>query len=116
MKASRLVQTEEISIIFEGDEPVEDRTLNLTVNPGKLTPAQEAAIRAADDNATEPLVDLILDIVEKWDLLSDEGEVIPLTKDSLMNQPIIVLGMVLNGVSEELQKQAQEQGKASAGT
>lgn len=119
MKASRLIKQEQLAI-FLGDDPeaedAADDTLNVTVNPGVLTPAKDAAIRASDDNDTGPIVDLLLDIVVEWDLVDDEGVVVPLTKPVLMDTPIIVLALTLNGISEELRKKAEAEGKISAAT
>jgi len=117
MKASTLVKTEEVVLIFDGDEPEEDRTLHLKVRPGVLTPAREAEIRAVDeDSASEPLVELMSELVIEWDMNDDNGVLIPLTREGLMNTPIIVLGLVMSGISEDFAARADEEGKISAAT
>lgn len=112
MKASTLIKSEEVVLIFDGDGPEEDRTLNLTVNPGALTPAKEAAIRASDDDDSEPLATLVMELVSEWDLFDDEGALVGLDKDSLMNTPIIVLALVIDGIGREFQAKAAAEGKA----
>jgi hypothetical protein len=117
MKASALIKTEDLVLIFPDDgTPEDERTLNITVSPGVLTPNRDAAIRNSEDDDVEPIVDLIVDIVKKWDLLDDKGKVIPLKKDVLMDQPIVVLAMVLNEITSVLQAQAKDEGKISAAT
>lgn len=117
MKASQLIQTQKMTVVFEDLEgPVEDRTINVTVNPGSLTPAKQARLQAADEDDSATLAEMIADLISEWDLLGDDGEVIPLTLESLMNTPILVLAMVLNAVTEEFQAGASEEGKASVAT
>lgn len=116
MKASTLIRTEKMQLIFEAepgdDTPEEDRTLNLTVNPGALTPAKEAKIREADDEDSAPLAALLTDLVSEWDMLDEEGQVIGLDLESLMNTPTIVLALVVNEIGKHLEAKAAEQGKA----
>lgn len=115
MKASTLVKSEKMILIFPGDEPVEDRTLNLTVNPGALTPAKEAKIRASDEDDSSPIAEMLADLVSEWDMEMD-GKVIDLTHEALMHVPIIVLGMVLNEISKEFQERTSDEGKDSVAT
>ena len=114
MKASRLVKTEDL-VLFLGDDPeAEDAaedTLNVKVNTGALTPNEQERIRQADDDDVRPLVEVLAAVVVEWDLLDDKGKVIPLTEAALMDQPIIVLGLVLNGITTVLAARAEEEGK-----
>lgn len=109
-----MVKTEDL-VLFLGDDPeapdADEDTLNVTVNAGALTPNEQERIRQADDDDVRPLVEVLSAVVVKWDLLDDQGEVIPLTKEALMDQPIIVLGLVLNGITTTLSDRAEEEGK-----
>lgn len=122
MKASQLIKHESIVLVFPDDPadptPEEDRTLNVKVSPGAMTPNRQKQVESIDEDSAdvEPLVDLILDLVVEWDLLDDKGKVIPLTKAKLMDTPVIVMMLVLNEVSTVLQQSADEAGKISAAT
>lgn len=114
MKASKLIKQEEVTVDFseEGVEATEDDLLHLTINAGAMTPKMIQDFTSASDEDVQPLVDGILGVIVKWDLMDDQGEVIPLTQDGIENQPIVVLGAILTKTGEALADRAKEQGKA----
>jgi hypothetical protein len=113
MQIAQMTKQEKVTLDFSSqfpDTPPEEATLNVTFDPSKMTAARSNEIEAKGDSL-EVLVDAVLDLVSEWDLM-DGKKVVPLTHASLMNTPSIVLGLVLSGVSEQVAKKAEAEGKA----
>lgn len=84
LKLSRLfeeVQTVEMPYLGE--------VLSLTWTPAGWTPAaQDHFVSADGENAsTLAMVDVLASLLVRWDLLDDDGEPIPTTKDRLESLP-----------------------------
>lgn len=97
----------DIAIDFMGE------VLNVTYDPTFLTPTVEDEIDAAQ--SSEQMSKIIKGMVTKWDLVDDEGNMIPLTEDSLKTVPTIILAHVMTKVSEDVPRVVRAEGKASAG-
>lgn len=113
MQIAKMTKQETVTLDFSSefpDVPEGEATLNVTFDPSKITAAKSQEIEAKGESL-EVLVDGVLELVISWDLM-DGKKVVALDRDTLMNTPAIVLGLVLNGISEEIAKKAEAEGKA----
>lgn len=111
MKASSLAKTREVHLDFG-----EDGDLNLTIDPGALTPATQMKLAAAGEEDVSVFCEFLPKVIRKWDLTDDAGNIIPLTEVGIADVPFIALGEIFSKMTEALQKDIGEEGKASAAT
>lgn len=112
MRASKFIQHEKVTLDFSAqfpEAPPEERTLNLVVNPTALTPAMEAEMQKATD--VGQIVGFITSLVLEWDLLDDDGKPLELTYEGIKDVPIMLLGLIVNGIGKHIADNASEEGK-----
>jgi hypothetical protein len=113
MDVKTVTQPEDLVLDFSEkypDLPKEEVTLNVKYDPAALTPNTEISLQATDENASK-LVDMMLSMILEWDLASD-GEIVPLEREALMDLPFEVLGLVIVGISKQIQERTEAEGKA----
>ena len=113
MRASKMIKREEFVLDFSEqfpEMPKEEVTLNLTVEPSRLTPAMEAELRAGEESSAL-LVHFLTTVVIDWDLLDDAGEKVPLTEEGLKDVPIMLLGMIVNEIGDAIAAKTSAEGK-----
>lgn len=82
-----------LSRLFEDTQTVEmpylGEVLSITWTPAGFSPAvQDRFVSADGENAsTLALVDVLSSLLVRWDLLDDEGQTIPTTKERMLTLP-----------------------------
>ena len=100
--------------VGENDEDV----VNIRYRPGALTlgaldrMGEAASSRVFDAGAFE---ELLKPILVSWDLLDDEGNPLPITREGLHQLPMEFLGELISTLASGAKVDAEE-GKASSGT
>jgi len=93
--------TKDATISFDGIDSV----LNVTYRSRSWTPRNEAAYRDLMDQnrPSEGLVALVLAQVTAWDLQTEDGTPVPLTKDALTDVYTTVLNKVIAAITKDMQ-------------
>jgi hypothetical protein len=111
MKASALAKVREVTLDFG-----EDGDLNLVIDPGALTPAMQMKMAAAGEEDVETFCELLPKVIRKWDLLDEEGQIIPLTPAGIADVPYVALGAIFEKMTVAVQEEVKEEGKDLAAT
>jgi hypothetical protein len=81
-----------------------EEILSITYRPSGFTPATEEKL---DDlvqgkRIGKPLVDFLLDTLVAWDLLDDQGNVLPISRQVLAKLPLAFLARLFRAITEDL--------------
>lgn len=102
MKVSALALTERKVAVRVGPQP--EDVVEVTYRPGALTLQVADDLREAQFN---PLGDVevvghtLLTIIEKWDLMDDDGTPYPVSEESIKKLPIEFLGRIFNAIQND---------------
>jgi hypothetical protein len=114
MKLSSFTATADLTLnMSEYVTPGEDATLHVTADRNAITPALQTAINE-DENNLALLVEAILALVKKWDLIGEKGKPIPLTSEAVSQIGAFFLFALFVKISDAFESEAEEEGKASA--
>ena len=94
--------------------------LQVSYLPAVVTPALMSKILAgvdSDDPAASLAAyrDTIPVFLDSWDL-EDDGVPVPITPEGVDNVPLAILNLVLEGILEDRDRRASEEGNASSGS
>ena len=105
--ATLLAPITESTMLYEGEE------LHIRWRLAKLTPEFQA--RAMRD-AGSPELDAanLSELLVSWDLMGDDGEPYPTTKDALVALPVVFLGAVSNFLVTAVVPKAQSERSSAA--
>lgn len=105
MKLSAIEKPRAVEADF-GDGAV----LNLTYDQSLLTPRVESELAGARDSAQ--MAKLLALLVTEWDLTEEDGTVVALEEDRLLDVPLVVLATVIKVVASDIADDVRAEGKA----
>jgi len=81
-----------------------DESLSVTYKPSLITPASEDAWLQSrgDTSFGNAVATKLSELITKWDLLSEDGELLPIDADTLCGLPISFLNDVMRSINEDL--------------
>jgi len=88
--------THDIKVDYNG------HAILVTYDAAALTPELEARIRAAGDEGTREVADMVVALVHGWDLEETEGVPLPITSESASRLPVKFLAVVVAGITKDL--------------
>lgn len=95
--------------------------LNVTYRPNVFTPAtiaELASVTDGSDNAAvleqnESFVRQLCELLVNWDLIGDDGEVIPIEPEAVAKVPLSVFQVVMRHIGEENRPEARRRSRGS---
>ncbi|MDQ3540921.1 MAG: hypothetical protein M3440_09550 [Chloroflexota bacterium] len=90
----------------------QDTAFDAAYLPGKVTPR---AMREFDDNTDniDKITDMLSQFVSTWDVLDDEGERLPATKEVMLDFPLSFLNAILTAIIEDMNPSPPSGGASS---
>lgn len=114
MKLSSFVATEDLTLdLSEYVEKGEDSTLHVTADRNAITPALQSRIMQNEEDLSL-LVEAILRVVKKWDLIGEKSKPVPLTTEAVSEIGAFFLFALFTKISDAFVSEAEEEGKDSA--
>lgn len=101
----------------------EDETLDVGIRPGRYTPAlvdrMSAAVRAAEEAekagdadaasaAVADVADATAEVIAWWDVLDDDGERLPVTREVLDSLPLLFVQHVMSEAGAAIRPPARK--------
>lgn len=80
-------------------------TFNVTYRPSGLTPAVESELQESANN--DVLMGILCELIEKWDILDEAGDPLPIEIDVMRQLPSALLGHIIQACREDMAPKAK---------
>ncbi|MBI4496315.1 MAG: hypothetical protein HY689_00215 [Chloroflexi bacterium] len=96
--------------------PVGGDTLTVTYLPETITPAMEDRMHAMaeDQRGAAILVEFVISCVTAWDLLGDDGEMLPIIREAMAPLPVSFLADVVRAIGQDIRPSSVSAGRSGA--
>ena len=95
--------------------PFETDVLTIVYWPSALTPRTiSEAMAQEDDNKSQSVVDLLVTVIDEWDLEDGDGEIVPISPEMLETLPVRFLSDVLTAITADTNPNPTNSGNSGA--
>lgn len=97
---------------------VGEEKAQITYRPSAYTPELESSIMDEMDQTRlgKMLAELLSKILIEWEIVDDQGNMIPPTKENLMKFPVTVLSQIMDTVGSDLQSSGETKKNSGGGS
>lgn len=106
-KRARTDSVKTVTVTF-GDE-----NMNLDYRMGALSPRKLAALQG--NTSVTMMADFLNDVLVSWEVVDDDGEMLPIDHDTLMDMPMDFLAAISGAIGEDVQVPKQNTSSFSTG-
>lgn len=95
--------------------PFETDVLTIVYWPSALTPRTiSEAMAQEDDNKSQSVVDLLVTVIDEWDLEDGDGEIVEISPEMLETLPVRFLSDVLTAITADTNPNPTNSGNSGA--